>query len=89
MLYYNYTEELIGLKDVFVKSVERKDNTLCIYAGMYKRIHKCPRCGERTSKVHDYRIQRIKDISAFGETTCKCQDKNDQKEENNYVQKVA
>lgn len=69
MLYYNYTEELIGLKDVFVKSVERKDNTLCIYAGMYKRIHKCPRCGERTSKVHDYRIQRIKDISAFGETT--------------------
>lgn len=69
MLYHNYTEELVGLKDVFVTSVERKGNTLCIYAGMYQRIHKCPRCGERTSKVHDYRTQRIKDITAFGEIT--------------------
>ncbi len=69
MLYPNYTEELLGLEDVIVESVERKENTLCIYASMHKRIHKCPRCGELTSKVHDYRTQRIKDISAFGEIT--------------------
>ncbi len=69
MLYTNYTEELLGLKDVFLKSVVRNDNKLCIHVGMYQRIHKCPRCGERTSKVHDYRTQPIKDISAFGDTT--------------------
>lgn len=69
MLYTNYTEELIGLKDLFIKSVIRKDQNLYIYAEMYHRIHKCPRCGQRTSKVHDYRTQRIKDISAFGEMT--------------------
>jgi transposase len=68
MLYANYTEELLGLKDVFVKSVEREENALGIYIGMYQRMHKCPRCGEQTSKVHDYRTQKIKDISAFGET---------------------
>jgi transposase len=69
MLYSNYTEELIGLKDVFVKSIERKDNIIHIHLTMYQRIHKCPRCGEMTSKVHDYRTQPIKDISAFAENT--------------------
>jgi transposase len=69
MLYTNYTEELIGLKEVFIKSITRRNNKLCIDVGMHQRIHKCPRCGENTSKVHDYRIQPIKDIPAFGEAT--------------------
>ena len=69
MLYTNYTEELLGLKDISLKHVERRENKLCIYIEMHKRVHKCPRCGERTSKVHDYREQQIKDISVFGETT--------------------
>jgi transposase len=69
MLYSNYTEELLGLKDVCLRSVERQNNELHIYLGMYQRIHKCPKCGEYTSKVHDYRLQKIKDISAFGEAT--------------------
>lgn len=68
MLYPNYAEELLGLKDVFVKLVERKENALRIYIGMYQRMHKCPRCSERTSKVHYYRTQKIKDISVFVET---------------------
>lgn len=58
MLYSNYTEELLGLKDVRLKSVERQNNELHIYIGMYQRIHKCPRCGECTSKVHDYRLEK-------------------------------
>lgn len=69
MLYPNYTEELLGLKDISLKHVERCDNKLFIHIEMHKRIHKCPRCGEWTSKVHDYRKQPIKDISAFGEMT--------------------
>ena len=69
MLYPNYTEELIGLKDLFIKSVNREHNKICIHAEMYHRINKCPSCGQLTSKVHDYRAQKIKDISAFGETT--------------------
>ncbi|MDP4093722.1 MAG: ISL3 family transposase [Bacillota bacterium] len=69
MLNTNYTEKLLGFKDAFIKSVERQDKKLCIYLEMYQRIHKCPRCGERTSKVHDYRIQPIKDVPSFGEMT--------------------
>jgi len=69
MLCPNYTEELLGLKDIFLKYVERRDKKLYIHIEMHKRLHKCPRCGEWTSKVHDYREQPIKDISAFGEMT--------------------
>ncbi|HHW47869.1 MAG TPA: ISL3 family transposase [Clostridiaceae bacterium] len=69
MPYPNYTEELLGLKDISLKYVKRCDNKLYIHIEMHKRIHTCPRCGERTSKVHDYRKQRIKDIPLFGEIT--------------------
>jgi transposase len=31
--------------------------------------HECPRCGSKTSRVHDYRIQLVKDIDAFGSRT--------------------
>lgn len=69
MPYSNYTEEMLGLKDVFVTSVERKENILHLKVKMYKRIHHCPHCGTTTSKVHDYRTQVIKDISSFGDYT--------------------
>lgn len=36
---------------------------------MEKRIYYCHSCGERTSKVHDYRTQKVKDISASGSFT--------------------
>lgn len=69
MLYSNYTEELVGLKDVCINSIKRENNQLHINISMHKRPHKCPRCGEITSKIHDYRIQSIKDIPLLGECT--------------------
>ena len=69
MLYTNYTEELTGLKDILIKSLERGSNFLHIHVQMHQRVHKCPRCNHSTSKVHDYRVQRIKDVSAFGLNT--------------------
>lgn len=60
---------MLGFKDVIVTSVERRDTVLHLQIKMYQSIHKCPRCGENTSKVHDYRNQSIKDISAFGSKT--------------------
>ncbi|NLW03179.1 MAG: ISL3 family transposase [Clostridiaceae bacterium] len=69
MLYKDYTQELIGFKDATVTFVERKDNSLHIHMIMKRKVHKCPRCGNDTDKIHDYRIQRIKDISSFGNYT--------------------
>lgn len=69
MPYQHYTEDLTGLKDIIVTFVEKEENTLHIHLEMEKRIHCCPSCGERTSKVHDYRIQKVKDIPTFGNFT--------------------
>ncbi|MGI6778586.1 MAG: hypothetical protein ACOX7R_11435 [Acetivibrionales bacterium] len=65
MLNTNYTEELLGLKDISLKNVERRENKLCIHIEMHQRLHKCPKCGERTSKVHDYRNAANKRYSGF------------------------
>ena len=69
MLYSDFIEELTGLKDLIVKKVKNVYGQQHIYAVMHKRIHVCPACGNNTSKVHDYRIQTIKDISSYGQTT--------------------
>jgi len=66
MLNIDYTQELIGLKDVTLTSVERNENSLHIHIKMNRKVHLCPRCHKATDKIHDYRTQRIKDISAFG-----------------------
>jgi len=69
MLYKDYTQELIGFKDATVTNVERKGNYIHIYIVMKRKVHKCPRCGKDTDHVHDYRMQKVKDISSFGSYT--------------------
>ncbi len=66
MLNNDYTEKLIGLKDVILDNVEEIGDTRHIYLHMPQRINVCPRCGCHTSKVHDYRVQKVKDIPAYG-----------------------
>jgi len=62
-------KELIGLEDVIVTKVEREDNQLNINLIMPRKIHRYPCCNNSTDKIHDYRIQKIKDISSFGSRT--------------------
>ena len=69
MLYKDYTREFIGFEDVIVTFAERKDNQFHIHMKMKRKAHECPRCGRITEKIHDYREQRIKDISSFGSYT--------------------
>lgn len=68
MLYTNYTEKLLGFQEVSVKNVEENENSLQISVEIPQKEHICPCCSKPTNTVHDYRIQKIKDISAFGKT---------------------
>ena len=67
-LYKDYTQELIGFKDVTVTFVERKERKLFAYShdDEPKITQVSTSCGKDTNKIHDYRTQRIKDISSFG-----------------------
>ena len=67
MLTDNYTEKLIGMKDAILLNVENIQDTMIVELKMEKRIHECPRCKTPTSKVHDYRIQYVKDVPSFNQ----------------------
>ncbi len=66
MLYEDYTREIIGLKDTNLTKVEQKADTKYLQVRMNIAEHECPRCGSKTSRIHDYRLQPVKDLDAFG-----------------------
>jgi len=69
MLQQDYIKELIGLEDVIITGIVQEDKICSIYLEMPRKLHKCPKCGSETDKIHDYRKQKIKDIPAFGKYT--------------------
>lgn len=68
MLYKDFSAELLGLQEVIVTAVEHTDEQLSICVELLRREHICPACGTQTAVIHDYRMQQIKDIPAFGKS---------------------
>jgi len=68
MLYLDYTRKLLGLQDVILTNVEEDETNIVIYAHLERKEHNCICCGTATDTIHDYRLQKIKDISAFGKS---------------------
>ena len=69
MLYKDNITKLMGLEEAIVERVEETSTEHHIYLEMLRKEHPCPRCGERTNKIHDYREQKIRDLPAFGKKT--------------------
>ena len=66
MLNDYFTEKLLGLQGVIVTNVKEGDTTTTVFAEMERKEHHCVCCGTATDTIHDYRLQIIKDIPAFG-----------------------
>ena len=62
MLMNDYTLKILNLKDVIIKNVENVSDQLHIYIELPRKTHTCPVCGAKTDRIHDYRMQVIKDI---------------------------
>ena len=56
MLQYNYTQLLLNLKDVSIIDFNSRSFTI----SLPRKFHICPCCGNKTNKIHDYRLQKIK-----------------------------
>ena len=65
----NNTAKLLGLEDVIVKNVYEDEGQCHVELELPRREHKCPCCGETTDKIHDYRMQKIKDLPISGKVT--------------------
>ena len=62
MLTQDYTAKLLNLEDVIITNVENISDQLHISIELPRRKHVCPCCGEVTDRVHDYRLQVLKDV---------------------------
>lgn len=63
------TSRILGLEDVIVKNVYDGEESCHVELELPRRIHTCPRCGASTDKIHDYRMQKIKDLPVHGKHT--------------------
>lgn len=68
MLKHNYTSEMLNLEGVNITKAENVGEELHISLELPAQEQKCPRCGEKTTRIHDYRQQKIKDVP-LGRTT--------------------
>ena len=68
MLMTDYTAKLLNLEDVIITNVENISDQLHIYIELPRGEHVCPACGAVTDRIHDYRMQTIKDIPLARDT---------------------
>ena len=68
MLKKDSTAKLLNLEDVIITKVENISEEVHVYLELPRTKHRCPACGALTDRVHDYRMQIIKDIP-LGRTT--------------------
>ena len=64
----DYTAEFHNLEDVIITKVENISDQLHISIELPRRKHVCPCCGAVTDRVHDYRMQVVKDIPLARDT---------------------
>lgn len=69
MLYEDCISELLGMKGVILKKVDQRHDSIHIYLEMKVIEHECPRCGLMVKKIHDYRLQNVKDLAILGKPT--------------------
>lgn len=62
MLNQNYISKILDLKDVIIRNVEASSDQIHIYLELPRKEHPCPVCSAKTSRIHDYRMQIIKDV---------------------------
>lgn len=68
-MHNNCINKLLNLKEVKVKNIVHADSSVKIYLQTESKEQKCPNCGTLTKKIHDYRLQTIKDLP-FQEKDC-------------------
>jgi len=69
MSYTNSIEKLLEIQDIFENKIENNEKNKEIHITLKRKEHQCPCCGHTTDKIHDYRVQRIKDIDILGKRT--------------------
>ncbi|MBU8909050.1 transposase family protein, partial [Desertibacillus haloalkaliphilus] len=65
----NFNMNIPGLEGVIITKSEVVEDTWQLSIELPKVVHRCPSCGEKTKRVHDYRIQKIQHLKIFERQT--------------------
>jgi len=65
----NFNTNIPGLKDVIVEKIEEIGERTALHVSLPIKTQKCPQCNEKTVKVHDYRLQKVKQLKWFERLT--------------------
>ncbi|WP_456271875.1 ISL3 family transposase [Bacillus sp. AK031] len=68
-MYMHFNMVLPGLEEVRVLKAEEMGEAYHLHIEVLKRKHKWPACGNWTSRVHDYRLQKIQHLKLFERTS--------------------
>ena len=53
----DYSTKLLGLQGVIIENIEEKNGTIEVAVSLERKMHRCPKCGAETNRIHDYRKQ--------------------------------
>ncbi|WP_244513670.1 transposase family protein, partial [Oceanobacillus limi] len=67
-MYMQFNMKLPGLESVIVTKMEELEGNFYLHVKLPVKKHRCPACGERTSRIHDYRIQKVQHLKIFERT---------------------
>lgn len=65
MSYKYFNANVLGFQGNFIISCKKIENTREFSIEQERKKCKCPKCGCHTDKIHDYRIQKVKDLDCF------------------------
>ena len=65
----NFITNLLDLKGVKITKFRNRKNRIRIHLELPAREQTCPSCHSKTSRIHDYRFQLIKDIPIYYKNT--------------------
>lgn len=66
MLQSDCIAKLLDMEHVELNNIETDAQTTVISFKLHRDTHTCPQCGGITDKVHDYRLQVVKDVPSMG-----------------------
>ena len=61
--------KLFGVQGLLFTNLEATETEVTFYMEMERKEQPCPNCGVLTSCVHDYRTQKVKEVSVLGKNT--------------------
>jgi len=64
------TRNLLDLEDVFIKKVIQADHYVRVFIETAPSVQTYPSCGNQTRRIHDHRLQEVKDLPFQLKHTC-------------------